>query len=380
MKKIYSLTGLIVLILLASCKSATKLYQKGNYDEAVQVAVKKLQKDPNDAKLKSLIQDAYQYAVTDHETRINTYSQSNDETKWEWMYNEYADLQRLHDAIFKSPAAFEVVKPTDYSSQLITNGEKAGDVHYQRGMDWMNNNDKQSFRKAYREFQAAASFKPGDGNIKQMLDQSYDMATTRVLVMPADGRDFRFSSYTSFSNFDNDIIRDLQNRSVSEFVRFYSNWDAQRLNLVPDEIMEIHFTQFNIGRVNDSYATREISKEVVVKETVYKPDSVIKQYQTVKAKITTTKRNMYSEGDLNISVRDNTGRWLWNDNVHGSHGWSTEFSSFTGDERAMSQEDKNLVNKVRETPPSEDEMMRCIKEEIYGTFMTKVRNYYSRYY
>jgi hypothetical protein len=38
MKKIYFLLFVAVGAWLASCKSASKLYQKGNYDEAVQVA------------------------------------------------------------------------------------------------------------------------------------------------------------------------------------------------------------------------------------------------------------------------------------------------------------------------------------------------------
>ena len=67
MKKIYILfLSTVVGIWMVSCKSASKLYQKGNYDDAVQVAAKKLQKDPNDAKLRSIVQDAYRYAVTDH--------------------------------------------------------------------------------------------------------------------------------------------------------------------------------------------------------------------------------------------------------------------------------------------------------------------------
>src|SRR5437868_701120 len=134
MKKLYFLLFIVVSIWMASCKSASKLYQKGNYDEAVQVAVKKLQKDPNDAKLKTVVQDAYHYAVTDHENRIRNYSSMDNELKWEWMYNEYSDLQSLYNAIFKSPAVFELVHPTDYSSDLNNNAAKASDVHYNRGM------------------------------------------------------------------------------------------------------------------------------------------------------------------------------------------------------------------------------------------------------
>ena len=44
MRKIYTLVTLGFVLLVAGCKTASKLYDKGNYDDAVQLAVKKLQK------------------------------------------------------------------------------------------------------------------------------------------------------------------------------------------------------------------------------------------------------------------------------------------------------------------------------------------------
>jgi len=380
MNKIYILFLSAVTFLMISCKSAHKLYEKGSYDEAVEVAARKLQKDPNDSKLRSVIQDAYHYAVMDHENQIRAYSETSNELKWEWIYNEYAALQILYNAIYKSPSVYELVKPFDYSSYLVTYGDKAGQVHYERGMRLMSSNDKLSFKNAYREFQSAMRFKPGDVDIQQQVNDAYDAALTRVVIMPADDYGFQHSSYNyQLQNFDDDIIRNLQYNTGNEFVKFYSSWDAQRLNIIPDETVEMHFTQLNLGRIRENYSSREVSREVVLKETVYKPDSVVKEYGRVKAKITTTQRTLYSEGNLNVSIRDNNGRWLWNDNINGSHGWSTEFSTYTGDERALSDDDKKLVSRSRQNPPREDEIIRCIKENIYSDFVHRLRNYYSRY-
>ena len=380
MKKVYFLFLITVGTWLASCKSASKLYQKGNYDEAVQVAVKKLQKDPNDPKLKSVVQDAYRYAVTDHENRIRNYSSMDNELKWEWMYNEYSGLQNLYNAIFKAPSVYELVRPTDYSSDINANAAKASDVHYNRGVQLMNNNNKQSYKNAYREFKTAISFKPGDANIQQMVNQAYDAALTVVAIIPVNNYGFQYASYNyQLQNFDKDIVRVLQYNTGNEFVKFYSTWETQRLNIVPDEIVEMHFTQINIGRTRDNYSTKEVSKDVVVKEIVYKPDSVIKQYAKVKANITTTQRTMSSQGNLSINIRDNNGKWLWSDNIVGNSNWSTEFSSFTGDERALGDEDRQLLNKAQDTPPREEEVIKCIQETIYSEFVYRVRNYYSRY-
>ena len=380
MKKVYVLLFIAVSTWLVSCKSASKLYQKGNYDEAVQVAVKKLQKDPNDPKLKSVVQDAYRYAVTDHENRIRNYSSMDNEMKWEWMHNEYSALQNLHNTIFKAPSVYELVRPKDYSSDINENAAKASDIHYNRGMQLMNNNDKQSAKNAYQEFKAAISFKPGDANIQRRIKEAYDAALTVVAIVPINNYGFQYATYNyQLQNFDKDIVRTLQYNTGNEFVKFYSTWETQRLNIVPDEIVELHFTQINIGSIKDNYSTKEVIRDVVVKETVYKADSVIKQYAKVKANITTTQRTMSSQGNLSINIRDSKGKWLWSDNVVGNSSWSTEFSSYNGDERALSDEDKLLLNKVQDTPPREEDIMKCIQESIYSDFVSRIRKYYSRY-
>ncbi len=163
-RKFYTLVVLLTAaaIMLVSCKSASKLYKQGNYDEAVEVAVKKLQKKPGDEEMKTLIQNAYQYAVTDHENRIHNYSESTSDLKYEWIYAEYTDLQNLYNAVYRAPEVFELVRPTDYSSYVTTYREKAADAHTERGMVWLNENNRESAKKAYSEFQAAIGFKPGD--------------------------------------------------------------------------------------------------------------------------------------------------------------------------------------------------------------------------
>ncbi|HEY2720094.1 MAG TPA: hypothetical protein VGI82_00120 [Chitinophagaceae bacterium] len=380
MKNIYSLVLIVVGLWLTGCRSASKLYEKGNYDDAVQVAAKKLQKDPNDPKLRSVIQDAYKYAVTDHENKIQNYSQNDNELKWEWMYYEYSALQNLYNAIFKTPSAFELVHPADYSSELNEYAGKAADVHYNHGLQYIRNNDRQSFKTAYHEFQTALGFDPGNVTIQNASNDAYNSALTRVVIVPALDYGFSYSSYNyQLQNYENDIVQILQNNSGNEFVKFYSSPEAERLGVIPDEVVETHFTQINIGRIKDNYSNRDISKDVVVKETVYKPDSVVKQYAKVKARVTTTQRTLYSEGNLNVVVRDATGRVLWTDNVIGSETWSTEFASYTGDERALGDDDKKILNRKRDNPPRDEEIISCMKDSIYKDFISRIRNYYSHY-
>ena len=380
--KLYTLSLFASICLIGfSCKTASKLYEKGNYDEAVELAAKKLQKDPDDPKLLNIIQNSYQYAVNDHENRIAATAAGNNELKWESMYYEYASLQKMYEAIYKVPAVFDIVKPTNYSSYLITYSEKAADVRYDRGISFMQRYDKQSYRNAYREFQAALNFKPGDRDAIQKMDEAYDYAVTNVVILPMQQQGgYVYSSYTvGGNNFDDQMIRSLQYNSGNEFVKFYSAWDARSKNIRVDQQVDMRLATMDIGRYHDYRTTRKVSKETVVKETVYKPDSIVKEDAKVYAEITTTRRTMSSTALLQVSVRDVNGGWLWNDNFNSNHNWSTEFASYTGDARALSETDKQLINKREEYGPGEQEIIRCMLDEISNNALYRIKNYFNRY-
>ena len=163
-------------------------------------------------------------------------------------------------------------------------------------------------------------------------------------------------------------------------MQFYSESDARSRSIQPDEIVELRMGRFDIGRPFDEHSTKEVSREVVVKEIVHKPDSVVKQYGTVKAKITTTQRSLVSEGDLVITIRDPKGSIVWNDRFTGEHEWKTEFSVYTGDERALSDKDKSLLNTDSESnTPQQEQIMQELFKQIQNDLSYRLKNYYSRY-
>ena len=378
--KLYFLLLAGISLLAYSCKTASKLYEKGNYDEAVELAAKKLQKDPNDAKLLGIIESTYRYAVNDHENNIRNHAASNNELKWEWMYNEYAALQRMHDAIYRVPSVLAIVKPLDYSSYLVTYSEKAGDVRYDRGVSFMQRYDKQSYQNAYREFQAALRFKPANRDAIVKMNEAYDFAVTNVIILPMQQQGgYVYSSYTvGGDNLDDQLIRNLQYSSGNEFIKFYSAWDARSRNVRIDQQVDMRMASANIGRYQDYRTNRRVSKEIVVKETTYKPDSVVKEYAKVYAEITTTRRTIASNAVLQVNVSDFNGRWLWNDNVIGNHNWSTEFATYKGDARAISESDKQLIDRRQEFGPSENEIMRLLLDQISNDAQYRIKNYFNR--
>lgn len=379
--KLYILLFTVTSLGILSCKTASKLYEKGNYDEAVEIAAKKLQKDPDDPKLLDIITNSYQYAVNDHESRIHSLSLSNNELKWEWMYNEYVSLQKMYDAIYKVPAVLKIVKPINYTDYLVTYRQKAGDIRYERGLAFMQRYTKQSYKDAYREFQQALHFNPGDTDAKLKLDEAYEYAVTNVVVLPMQQQGgYVYSSYNiGGNNLDDQLLRSLQYYSGNEFVKFYSAWDARSRQIRVDQEVLMQLGTIDIGRQHDNRSNRKVSKEIVVKEIVYRPDSIVKEYARVHANIITTRRTMSSNVMLQVNIRDADGRWLWNDNFTVQHNWVTEFATYNGDERALSDSDKLLVNRRQEFAPTESEIMRLLLEEISNNAEYRIKNYFNRF-
>jgi hypothetical protein len=379
MTKFYTI-AIVGFISLNSCKTASKAYQKGDYTEAIELGVKKLQKNPGDNDTKELVKTSYSYEVSQHEDAIRTLSNSKNESRYESIYKEYVHLQHLYETIHQYPAVAQLINATDYSEYVETYRGKAADIHFEKGTKWMDEGTKTAYREAYKEFNVALRYRPDDFELKKRRDQAFDAALIKVVIAPLQNYGgYNYSYSYKLQNFQNDILRTLSYNMNDGFIRFYSEWEAKNKDIEPDQIMELNLSRITIGQPYDDRSTREVSKEVVIKEIVYKPDSVVKQYGTVKARITTTKRTLASEADLYITVRDTKGRIIWQDRFTGDHRWQTEFSTYTGDERALTDGDKSLVNQTHATSISEDQVMDELLRKIQSDLSYRLRSYYTRY-
>jgi hypothetical protein len=367
------------VVLIASCKTASKSYKKGDYTDAIERGVKKLQKDPNDYETRELVKNSYTYTVNEHEDNIRILSNSKSDTRFEKIYMEYASLQNLYQTIRQSPAALQLVKPKDYSEFVETYKDKATEVHLDKAAKWMDEGTKAAYREAYKEFNYALSYRPEDIELRKKRDQAYDAAVTKVIVSQMQNLGgYQYGSSTQLQNFQRDVIRTLSYNMNNDFVKFYTEYDARNQDIEADQILELNLSRISMGQPIDERSTKEVSKEVVVKEIVYKPDSIGKQYGTVRAKITTTKRTLLSQGDLYVTVRDTKGRIIWNDRFTGEHRWQTEFATYTGDERALSDTDKQTLNKNATTPPNDEQVMDDLLRQIQNDLSYRLRGYYTR--
>lgn len=379
MTKFYT-TLFIASLFFVGCRSASKAYNQGDYANAIELGIKKLQKDPYDAETKELVKNAYSYAVNQHESAIRGLSNSTSDNRYEAILKQYSRLQDLYESIQQSPIAAKTINPTNYNDYIQTYRTKAAEIHLDNAEKWMAEGTKRAYREAYNAYNSALRYQ-NSNDIKRKRDVAYQAAITKILIVPIQNYG-GFSYHTNFQlqQFQNDVMRTLAYNLNDNFVRFYSEWDMRNKDLEPDQVLEMNLGRIRIGQPYDQQTHREVSKQVVVKEIVYKPDSVVKQHATVKAKIISTRRTLLSEGDLYITLRDTRGRVIWSDRFTGQHRWQTEFSTYTGDERALSENDRTQLNgNSTLAVPSENEIMAELYRQIQLDLSSRLRGYFARF-
>lgn len=380
MRKFYSI--IFTALFFIACKSPAKLYDKGNYYDAMDAAIKKLQKDPNDYESKEVLKSSYKYAVEDHEDRIRILSGSGSDLKYDQVFDQYDQLQNLYEKIRRYPAIAQIIKPTDYSSFVETYRNKAYEAHVAKAEKWVEGEDRRSYREAYYEFKKALRYKPDDFDAKKKLEDAYDAAVVKVMLVPMDiaNNNYYYSNNSyQVRNFQDALIRNLNYNSGAEFIKYFTEWSAESKRIEPDEIVEMRMGRMNIGQPYDQNSSKQVSKEVVVKERVYSKDSVVKEYGKVYATITTTKRTLVSDVDMYVTAREPKGRILWSDNLTSEHQWKTEFVTYTGDERALSESEKVLLNKKDYKTPKQEDITNDLLSKLQNDVIYRLRNYYNRY-
>ncbi len=365
---------------MAGCQTVSKAYNKGDYADAIELGIKRLQKDPSDAETSDLVKSAYTYAVNQYESNIRALANSANDNRYEAVLREYSRLQDLYETIQQSPVAARAINPTNYSDYIETYRTKAAEVYITEADRWMNEGSKRAYREAYNAYNKALRYQ-NTADLKRKRDEAFDAALIKIVVVPIQNYGgYSYHSNFQLQQFQNDVMRTLTFNTNDNFVRYYSEWDLRNKNLEPDQVLEMNLGRVRIGQPLDQRSSRQVSKEVVVKEIVHKPDSITKQYATVRATITQTRRTLLSEADLYLTLRDQSGRVVWNDRFTGQHRWQTEFATYTGDDRALSQSDKEQLNRhPNNNVPSEDEIMRELYRQIQQDLANRLRGYFARY-
>ncbi|MCX2573623.1 hypothetical protein [Pedobacter sandarakinus] len=364
------------LIILGGCTTGKNALQKGDYYSSVIKSVTRLQNSPKNAEAMQVLKTAYDLALKDHLRRIEEAKISNDLFRWESILYNYQKINLLADEISSCPACMvEVPNPARYNQAIAESKLNAAAARYASGIDYLSENNRIAAKKAYYEFEKSQSLQPNYKDVKAKMDDAYWAAVIRVVVQPilVNRGPYKLSA----DYFQQQIDQFISSYARNKFVIFYSEAQAEKQKIVPDQVLSLNFDDFIVGQTYVKERVEKLKRDsVIIGETRERKPI----YGTVKATLSIFEKNILSSGLLDMTITD----WQHKSIVRqkkfpGTYVWRDAWASYKGDDRAL---DKNqlLMTKKREVmPPPPNALFLEFTRPIYNQLADDISYFYNTY-
>ena len=365
----------IVVLTAASCASSATLYKKGRYDEAVTKAVKKLRSSPNHAQSQEALIQAYPMAVTTALRDIENALQSNSITRYDVAIARYELLHRLAGEIYSCPKAFELIpSPQEFHDELRQTKEIAAGHYYDLGIKALDEKTQKQAELAHNYFTKANEYVNGYRDVVSKIEEALFAATLRVVFeTPRLPERYQLSADFFFLN----LVTEMQRTNKKEFLHFYSSEEFQGPGTNnQNQYIVLDFLDFMVGVASESRRSQEVRRENVP-VTVRVGGQLTTAYITATANLTTYRREVVSGGKLHVRIMDaKDNRIIEQHTFEGSYTWTDNWASYTGDDRALSEEQKWLAAKQPSLPPSNQELFNEYATPLYSQVLSCLQRAY----
>lgn len=373
--RIHLLFIAIGFVILSACSSTNKTVTYAE-NRALNDALKKLEKKPNDPDLRKDVIDLYNQAVAQHEQRINAYKSSVDMNRYDGMLAEYNTLQKMNENI-RTSAVFRDISTRNYSMEMQEVRNEAAEAYYQQGMRNLDYGTKREAQQAYNDFQRVKRYVSGYKDVDRMMRVAYEASVVNVLVNPIQNsfpgiwNNNNWNYDPRLRNLHEQLVRDLGGQSGANQVRYLTDFDLRRLNLRPDLVVDINWNFMQSPPIVINRYDRQLSRSVEIgRDTANKP-----VYQTVRAVLHIT-RYQNPANDIDYRIVDaSTNQTLdWNRIQTRTNAQVYETATFTGDSRALSQQDWALVNNRGNGNNQQDQMIRDMYDDLLRELRSRINS------
>lgn len=379
MKKIIPL--LITALLFAGCASSKKHLVKGNYDAAIEKAVKQLRRDPDDKNQKAILEDAYKIANEQDNERIRFLKMEGKPDNWDEIYLIY---KRMYDRQALVRTVPNLNMPyVDYMQEMVAAKRKAADYYYAHGMELMKNHTKESYRQAYAEFVRAKEYAGDYEGIDEKIMEAKYLGMSRVLVSVQNKSILRFPK-----EFEDDLLALNLPALNSEWVEYHTQ--VLDPNIQFDYLVNVNIVNVLVSPDQTVQRDSVIKKEIedgftyvldkkgnVMKDSLGN-DIKMPKYKTVQCALIETiqRKSCRIEGDVEI-LQINPSKVLKKDPIGAQSDFEHVSARALGDLQALSPQQLERTKSQPVPFPSDiDMVIRCsesLKMAIRGAIMNNRR-------
>ena len=372
----------VALIFIAACSSPKNQFEKGNYEKAVQLSIKKLRKKPSNEKQQAILKAAYGYAVQVSAQKITQQQQSQDRFKWDKVIAQYREMQKLYGELLQCPGCLKVVTPVDYQTELNEALLQGAQVYVEEGLAALNTQTKAGGRTAFNHFAQAKAYQNTYANIDEYLAQAKLLGTEIIGIskIPVASKGLEINS-AFFLQQLTQALNDLNYR----FAEFYPlDYFVQNANEqgnkppAPDQIIDLSFDDYFIGQtylketretvVRDSVKVGEVSDSLGRKQAVY---------GRVEAELQLFDKTLESGGLLNIAiVEPATNTVLFQQKIPSTYVWENHWATYQGDKRALTKAEMELTKNKVLLPPLPQDLFYAFTRPLFDQTAVLLRRRY----
>lgn len=374
------LLTLVLISFLASCsakKEVEKAVNTGNYDQAINTALKTLRTN-KDAKRKRevvlMLQDAF-YKVEDRDIKaIEHLKKDSNPELYREIYERYLDLNARQEAIKPILPLYVNGKEVafsfnNYSNAIIESRENLSDHLYESGIALLESDNKFTIREAYNTLDYLDRINPNYEKTRELLDEAHQRGTDHILV--------------SINNETEQVIPtrledDLLNFDTYGLNKFWSvyhtnktsdvNYDyamhlnLKRINISPERIKErqlIREKEIVDGWKYEYDADGNVAKDSLGKDI--KVDKVVK----VKCRLLEVRQIKSSQVIADVAYLDLTSKQLLDSfPIDSEFVFENVFANSRGDKRALNKKERQLLKNRRVPFPSNEQMVYDTGEDL----------------
>ncbi len=387
-----TITLILATLLLSGCNSVKrnqKFLAQGNYDQAIGLAIKKLQKDKNSARNEEhiiLLEEAFKKAVSEDSRQINFLKKENNLQSKRNLYYLYQNLERRQQLLrpllplyISSEDRNARFKIKDYTDNAIEAKQILGDALWNQSDRYLQSNDKMQARSAYELLTELQNLGLGYLGLNEKIEDALYLGT-----------DFAFVTLNNRSGqimprrLEQELL-DFNTYGLDDFWTQYHNERIPEVNYdfgIALNFRQIEFSPERISekeerrtkRIKDGWEyKRDREGNFILDENGDKIKVDI--YITVSAILLITEQFKAANVGGNVLYRDmKQGRDIDKFPMGTEFIFENIFATYSGDERALSNDDLVLTENSFIPFPNNAQLLLDASDDIKGRLKEILKN------
>ena len=361
------------------------MMDKGKYDKAITLAIKKLQRKPDNKEQLNVLQQSYTNANAIDNERIKFLKLSGQPDIWDEVFKRLESLksrQQRVSLLNKSILNSIGFVAQDYDLQIVEAERNAANYFFANGKRLLQKGDRFNARLAYEEFQKVRQYFASYPDLENLMNEARFKGTSFVYFSMKN-----LSGIPLPQRFEEELFRISLHDLNTRWINFHTtktenynytyniNLNIRRIMISPELIKEKNYQEQK--RVEDGWEYVLDKNGNVLKDSLGN-DIKVKKYSVISCDVieTNMSKSVLISGTLEFT--DNTNRQLIKtDPITAEYFFNHTFAVARGNFNALKRETLELTKRYPMAfPPDPDMLMNAneILKQITKDVITKNRN------